>query len=149
MEVLKRMGLLSGNLKVLKNLNNRILLSFWIAGLDRGTCSEEDICKIKALVPKSLDKYIEGEWNSLGWMTLLCKNNPTSFKSFLSWYYNRISFFLTYSLRPWQRRWSTQPGLGRHISKFCLRRVYDAQQRQHGVIHVRSIRGWFGWWRLI
>lgn len=39
LEVLRRMGLL--------------------LGLDKGECTAEDICKIKSMVPKSLEKYIE------------------------------------------------------------------------------------------
>lgn len=44
-EVLKRMGLL--------------------LGLDNGECTVEDICKIKAMVPKSLEKYIDAYGNGV------------------------------------------------------------------------------------
>uniref|UniRef100_A0AAG5D1M3 Transcription factor Dp-1 n=1 Tax=Anopheles atroparvus TaxID=41427 RepID=A0AAG5D1M3_ANOAO len=42
LEILKRMGL--------------------SLGLDRGQCSETDIIKIKSMVPKSVEKYIDGKW---------------------------------------------------------------------------------------
>lgn len=35
---------------------------FWVAGLDKGEISEENIRKAKSMLPKSLEKYVERKY---------------------------------------------------------------------------------------
>ena len=66
-EVLKRMGLLLGMFFFIFindwKLKMEFLLMrlFFIQGMDRGESSHEDIEKLKKMVPKSYQKYIESE----------------------------------------------------------------------------------------
>lgn len=66
-DILKRMGLLFGKMTHRQNhpshISNLIVyiitIFFFIPGLDKGECTEEDIEKVKSMVPKSLESYVE------------------------------------------------------------------------------------------
>lgn len=60
-EVLKRMGLLLGEFQSYGNLLSEILTFLIPTGMDKGESTPEDIEKLKKMVPKSYQKYIESE----------------------------------------------------------------------------------------